>query len=282
MNDQFEVAAGSVIGRTHRLRDRPNQDAYQVRQTERSLIAVVADGCSSGRYSQIGSQLGVNAVVQGLSQALLRSPSCQNSDFWQAIHQAWLEQLRAFIAAMGGDAASVIQDYGLFTIVGVCMTPELTSIFAIGDGIIGLNGSISILGPFPDNAPPYLAYGLGDWNSGQAGLQLLSQCPTETVNSVLIGTDGVQDLLEVAGKPMPGRSEVVPDLKEFWECDRYFRNPDQVRRQLALINRDSLKPDWEKQQLVAASGLLPDDATLVTIRRKTYCKEIRDVRCDRG
>lgn len=267
MQDQFEIAAGTITGRLHRLCDRSNQDVFHSHCTEHSLIAIVADGCSSGQYSQIGAQLGVQLATQSLTAALLQSPHAQDADFWTQVRNTWLAQLRSLLSLIG-DSGTVIQEYGLFTLVGACMTPEQTTVFAIGDGVVAVNGEFSILGPFPQNAPPYLAYGLGSFDSALSQLQLLKQMPTQAVNTLLIGTDGVQDLLNLADQPLPGRSERVPALSQFWDCDRNFRNPDAIRRQLALINRDHLQPEWEQQQMTLSPGLLPDDTTMVVIRRK--------------
>ena len=89
---------------------------------------------------------------------------------------------------------------------------------------------------------------------------------------MLIGSDGVSDLIQVAEQALPGRSEMVGDLADFWQDDRYFRNPDQVRRRLALINREVTMLDKQAQHWVRQSGLLPDDTTLIVIRRKeTLC-----------
>jgi hypothetical protein len=86
------------------------------------------------------------------------------------------------------------------------------------------------------------------------------------VESILIGTDGVSDLIKAANCNLPGKSELVGEIGQFWEDDRYFKNPDAIRRQLALINREVTKPDWPEHQLTKEVGLLPDDTTLVVMR----------------
>jgi hypothetical protein len=57
-------------------------------------------------------------------------------------------------------------------------------------------------------------------------------------------------------------------LSQFWEEDRYFRNPDALRRRLALINSEYTHLDREAGVLIREPGLLPDDTTLVAIRRR--------------
>ena len=123
------------------------------------------------------------------------------------------------------------------------------------------------IGPFPNNAPPYLAYslcGYPEWGH----LQMHYQLPTQEVESILIGTDGVSDLIESQGSYLPGKPEKVGAITQFWQEDRYFKNLDMIRRRLSLINREVTKPDWQSQRLVKEVGLLPDDTTLIAIRRK--------------
>ena len=47
----------------------------------------------------------------------------------------------------------------------------------------------------------------------------------------------------------------------------YFKNPDAVRRKLTMLNREEVKPDWQRQELIKRSGVLSDDTTLIAIRR---------------
>ncbi|MDO8622315.1 MAG: protein phosphatase 2C domain-containing protein, partial [bacterium] len=54
-------------------------------------------------------------------------------------------------------------------------------------------------------------------------------------------------------------------IDQFWTDDRYFRNPDMVRRRLTLVNREAVRA--ENGMLARTPGLLPDDTTLVVIRR---------------
>jgi hypothetical protein len=98
---------------------------------------------------------------------------------------------------------------------------------------------------------------------------LYAQVPTETVQSIVIGSDGVRDLIAASDRQMPGKEEFVGEIAQFWQGDRYFQNPDAIRRRLSLMNRESVKPDWQNQHLIREAGLLPDDTTLVVIRRLT-------------
>lgn len=269
MNHQFELASGSAIGREHVRVGKNNQDASCWRVTEQGVIAVVCDGCGSGTHSEVGAKLGARLLVEILQRALVSDRPLEPETMGQTLQQALLAQLRPVAEALGGDRTQTVHDYLLFTIAGVVITPVMASIFTLGDGVIAINNEVIHLGPFVNNAPPYLAYGLFEKTVSDAlQIKVLQTLPTDQVQSLLLGTDGVADLVAVAGEPLPGRSELVGDIDQFWQDDRYFRNPDQVRRRLTLINREVSTFHAPSQQWLRQPGLLPDDTTLIAIRRR--------------
>jgi len=276
MKNQFELAGGSVIGQNHLRVGKNNQDAYFWSVTDTSIVAVVCDGCGSGMHSEVGAKLGTRMLVDTIQNCL--NEDCLNenwhlddADLWQTIQNQLLNQLQQVAEQLGGDRIQTVQDYLLFTILGVVITSTTTAIFTLGDGVIAINDQRIGLGPFANNAPPYLAYGLlKQMTSDSFQLKALQVLPTECLQSVLIGTDGVSDLMQVAEQSLPGRSEIVGDIAQFWQDDRYFSNPYQIRRRLSLINRDVKTLDHHSQQYLRHSGLLPDDTTLIVIRKKEH------------
>ncbi|NIM46929.1 MAG: protein phosphatase, partial [Candidatus Aenigmarchaeota archaeon] len=48
MVDEFEVAIGTITGRSHTMISKNNQDAYCLKRLKETIIAVVCDGCSEG------------------------------------------------------------------------------------------------------------------------------------------------------------------------------------------------------------------------------------------
>jgi hypothetical protein len=248
-----------VTGRDHRLMGKNNQDAYGFRWVGPIAIAVVCDGCGSGRHSEVGAQWGARVALETIAQAVDPETLDQPS-VWEQIQRSLLDQLQSLLTSLGGNLRQTIRDYGLFTLVGAVLTPAGGVVFSLGDGLVIVDGVVSRLGPFPNNQPPYLAYGLLE---DTAPFQVRS-LPAAT--AVLVGTDGVEDLLAAAANPLPGKSEPVGPISQFWD-DRYFTNPDQIRRRLTLINRDVLQPDWSTQQLSHHHGWLRDDTTFVVLRR---------------
>lgn len=261
MPEQFQLAAGSMVGRDHRLVFRNNQDAYHVATYDGLTIAVVADGCGSGSKSEVGAQLGVRIVAEQIA----RRYAAYRSIDWARLEQSVVSQLDILASNLGGDYRRTVEEHLLFTLVGVVLTREEAVFFACGDGVVYVNGEPTILGPHPGNMPPYVAYRLLASelriNPDEVRLRPVITAPIETVNSFLIGTDGVDDIIRRADRNLPGLERPVGEISQFWSDDRYFKgNPDLVSRQLRLMGRDypHVNPDH---------GLLSDDTTLIVGRR---------------
>jgi hypothetical protein len=269
MKHQFETAAGSVIGKYHLRIGKNNQDSYSILNNyEKEItIAVVCDGCGSCSHSEVGAKLGTKLVVNAINATWKNQPL--DDQFWQEVHQAILEKLRNIITNLNENDGflAIIDYYFLFTIVGAIITPLETVTFAIGDGIIAVNDEIITIDEFPDNAPPYLAYKICNPNSQKYDFQIYHRLPTAEVNSILIGTDGVKDLINNEQQNLPGKPEKVGHLSQFWQQDHYFKNSDMIRRRLSLINQEITKPNWDNHTLEKTPGLLSDDTTLIAIRR---------------
>ncbi|MCC6934203.1 MAG: protein phosphatase 2C domain-containing protein [Candidatus Yanofskybacteria bacterium] len=270
----WELAYGSVTGREHVHGLRNNQDAFAVEQSPYGIVAIVCDGCSSGAHSEVGAQLGARLICAELVDALPGCLSPSISGLLERARMNVLAQLRCLANGMGGSFSQAINDYFLFTVQAFIVTDLLTYVVGIGDGVFAINGEVTTLGPFAGNAPPYLGYAL-------TGSTLIDQDPrqlaftehavvlTRAVHSVLIGTDGVADLVSVADHPLPGRGDTVGPLSQFWENDRFFTgNPFLVGRRLNQINpaqpavRVRMDGGIDRHE-----GLLPDDTTLVVVRR---------------
>ena len=271
--DNFEITGGSVLGWEHRRIGRNNQDAYHWLVSKQAIVALVCDGCGSGAHSEVGAKVGVQLLAQAFFSVLKQINPDTNPDFWVQVRQIALLQIHDWISSMGGEYLHILRDYFLFTSVGALITPTQTWTFSIGDGAIALNGELTPLGHFPGNAPPYLTYGLiQDYIEGltpeDLRFQVHHQLDTTEVQSILLGTDGVLDLAALADSPLPGKDERVGSLDQFWQDDRYFKNPLRVNRQLARINHEAVQMDWDSMTLNRRGGLLPDDTTLVVVRRK--------------
>lgn len=271
MKGEFELVGASIVGREHLRVGRNNQDASYWISDREATIAIVCDGCGSSAHSEVGAKLASQIVAKLIRDRLPQEGF--SPEFWQQVQQDLLQNFKDLAAMLGGELVQVVKEYLLFTIIGTVITQNSTVVFAIGDGAIALNGEDRSIPAFTNNAPPYTGYGLipdylFEIQPEQLQFQIHCQLPTQQIQSLLIGSDGVGDLVKVAEQRLPGKSEQVGTIAQFWQKDIYFQNPDSIRRRLALINHSSTKPDWESRCLRQEHGLLPDDTTLVVIRRK--------------
>ena len=271
--DDFEIVGGTIPGRDHvgagrLLVGRNNQDAFTWRTDRGSLVAVACDGCGSGAKSEFGAAFAAALVPRLLLAHLPGDGSLGDVPaVLEAVRRDLLGHLRALaeLIGAGDDLAEVISEYLLFTIVGTVVAPRETVVFALGDGVWFVNGAGGRIGPFPDNAPPYVAYGL---LRPAEGFTVLQRLATRDLDSLLIGTDGAAELAEAAHRTVPGTVERVGPLARFWREDRFFRNPDAVRRRLALLNSPGWRRDPLTGRLAPESALLRDDTTLIALRRR--------------
>ena len=280
----FEVAGGTIIGRNHKETNKNNQDAFFWEVKNEVIAAVVCDGCSAGKTSEIGAKLSSKFIARLLTKKTFlfknrKMANCTGGEFpfWDWIRydiSLWLFDIAQKI---GYSLEAVIKDYFLFSIIGALITREETVLFSLGDGLIIVNGEVIQIGPFPNNEPPYIAYNLIDSSFSTTNPELLTfqihrLMLTRDIKSILIGSDGIADLIKKEKSIVPGKIEEVGPISQFWENNRYFSNPDMIRRKLALINRDHVKIIRDKQSMVSdikrENGLLTDDTTFVVIRRK--------------
>lgn len=277
----FQIAGGSVRGSSHIAIDKSSQDAYVWRFFPDYIIAVVCDGCGSGRHSEVGAKIGARLIAKAIEENYklfmdqpinLFKPE-PPYPFWDRVKQDVLAQLRVLAKAMGGSLSQTVTDYFLFTTVGFLVTPIGTVTFSIGDGVFVVNGEVKPVGPFPNNEPPYIAYHLTgsrvlDANPELGDFQVHHLLKTDEVQSILIGCDGVVDFIKAENNKVPGKEKLVGPISQFYEEDRFFKNPDMVRRTLAIVNKPSQKIDWDGRIIKREKGLLIDDTTLIVVRRK--------------
>lgn len=272
MRGVFEFAGGSVRGKDHVLSGKNNQDAWQVWQGADFSVAVVCDGCGDNLspYSEVGATLGSQMIPRIVLRNARQTTEYHTARFWEGIRQDALAQLRVLAYQLGDNLSEVISRNFLFTTLGALIGQEQAVFFALGDGIIIVNGVQATQDEeYPNNEPPYLAYGLGLFKYDPDLVKFrVWHIPTADLESFLVGTDGVGELIKAHSRKIPGREELVGPLSQFWENDSFFANPDMVRRKLAIINRNNQKIIWGEQRVEREPGLLRDDTTLVTGRRK--------------
>lgn len=243
----WQITGASIPGSDHTMPGKPgwknNQDALLLYEDEDVIFGIVSDGCGSGKFSEVGAQIGVRILGKLINESLSRS---KKIDF-DRIRMKLLGQISVLATSMGDSFSEIINDFFLFSLVGFVVTQEIVTIFYCGDGMYAINGNVTKLGPFPKNAPPYVSYSLaGDQNPIIETVTF----ETENVDSLAVGTDG---------------TDFVPKLEEelsVWlKTDVLFKNPDVLRRRLALMNLEKIEDG------VLTSGPFKDDTTLIIARK---------------
>ena len=281
----FQLAHASLVGADHRkdLHATNGQDALCVLPLSRSpfgagYIALVADGCGSGSHTEVGAKIGVRLLVQALVTHMEKlRPRHEGGrlnfkDVLERARQDVLARLRILALDLGGSLTATVNDYFLFTIVGAIVTEQYSCFFSRGDGLVVVGGEEIWIEPDEGNAPVYLGYALVDSSLHKHRPDALrfdiQRCmATDRLDHFLVGTDGLAYLSGAAHLPLPGKQTLVGPLSQFWSQDKYFTNPDALRRRLALINRHHTRPDWEGRRLLKSAGHLKDDVALIIGRR---------------
>ena len=274
----FRIASGSVIGKSHIRLGRNNQDAYAHAKIADEVFAVVCDGCGSGMNSEVGAQIGCRIILDELQNNYLMMGWCedpsQNLELaLKDIQNRIVDKILRIAYKMDVNLPSVIKDYFLFTIIVAVIGYEKSFVASIGDGFYAINDEVTSIGPFENNAPPYIAYNAipnavnHSIIKEKMSFKIHSVIDTKDVKNILIATDGVEDILRNELNVVPGKkSNFVGSLDQFWTNDLFFNNKAALDRRLVQLARDSSKINGGL--LVHERGYLMDDTTIISIRRK--------------
>lgn len=247
ISNQFFLTSGSIIGAEHVRLGRNNQDGIALSVSDAAIVAVVTDGCSAGRYSEVGARLAATWLAEW-SPLYLADDGAGIEARTEELAQGLTDYLRqiAFGLRPAPDALPhTVADLLLFGFIAVMVTADHTLIFGVGDGLYQVGDTLVSIDPGPDNAPPYVGYRLlrpGSINLSERRLspRIHWSGDTASVHDLLIGSDGVADL-----EPA--------DLSGFLTDPVYLKNPLLVQRKLNVLTRNRR---------------LHDDTSLVVIRRR--------------
>ena len=281
--DRVQVTAGTVTGTNHTLPGKPvwknNQDAFCLLDDPEGncKVGVIADGCSRGNHSVIGAYLGARVAARLVALEVRRERAWfgrsepMDALSWGRVQRAIVKDLVSVVeVASEGEMKTIIAEGFLFALIGFVMTPTWTAIFRIGDGMDAVNGETRITPRYetpgrPDleNAPPYIMYAFTGSPVTDNNPKLLDfdvRCfETDAIRTLLIASDGGEDLVAAEAEPFPGTTEHVGPLSQVFG-DEFFDNPDNLRRFLARANRETVDNGHIR------CGLLPDDTTIIAVR----------------
>ena len=259
---KWQLIGGSFLGSAHARLGRNNQDGFALGRCAAGLVAVVTDGCSAGRFSEVGAQIGARLLAKAIISRQARGEDPTTA----AGIAGWLCTLQrllgAFASALGSKGADhdsafrdpeVIADYLLFGFLVAIVTPQTALIAGIGDGLWGVNGSLQVLDPGPDNAPPYAAYALlpelRAALGGALNLRVHYRGPSAELQTLIIASDGAHALQRHAEKKLRSGRE-AGGVGQFF-APSYRKNPSLVQKRLRLIAEQA--------------GPLDDDITLALL-----------------
>ncbi len=244
----FAALGGSVIGSDHRRALRNNQDGLAFASDDGFIVAVVTDGCSSGRASEVGARLGAAYLAARTLDVAPRALDAQATA--SSVAAAVTEWLDDVASAFGARRKDAIADMLLFTFLVAVVGPTRAFVFGVGDGVVSLNGLTLALDAGPDNAPAYAAYGL----LGAAPPPIVHvDVPTPLVRSLAIATDGALDLLARADEALDGGAP-QRGLDQFEDDPVYLKNPSLLQKRLVVIGERNAR--------------LRDDTTVALVRRR--------------
>ncbi len=264
----------SILGRHHREIGKNNQDAFYVLEDENLVIGLVADGCGSTVHSEVGSNLAVRIIANLIKKHIYQIK--QTNDLLEKVRLDFLVELHILVNQIGTSVSKTINDFFLFTLVGFILDAKELIVFSLGDGVVVVNDDIKKIGPFPQNEPPYLAYALTgstleNQNEDFLRFQILNRLDFCDFEQVVIGSDGLNDLIFKQGENIPGKKITVPSFLDFIKNKKLFNNTDLLRRKLFLINRDAVmykrNIDGQITDVLCEKGLLEDDTTLIIARK---------------
>lgn len=268
----FEISSGSVIGNYHTRIGLNNQDFFGYNLYDDCLFAVVCDGCGSGLHSEVGAKIGVNLLLKDLVhlKSYINNSEGSLEQKLECLKISTMNSISCISYMIGDELVNIIKNYFLFTTLIVGIGKEKSFIASIGDGFYVLNNNCYEIGPYENNAPPYLSYALiPDLitfdNLKNIEFNIHQDLNTNEVSNILIATDGLLDLINQNGKFFPEDDKEINPINDFWENDLYFKNKFAMSRRLNKFSKSYTK--LKDNMLIKHSGFLNDDTTIISIRR---------------
>jgi hypothetical protein len=207
-----------------------------VSENEKYNIGLVADGCGSGSNSEVGAQLG----LKYLSRKIIE----QIDSNWQINLKEDLQNYSKQIANLHSDnPKAFIENFLLYTIIGFVERNNKVTLFSYGDGVIIIDDQIKIINQ--DNRPKYVNNEL----IGNEGGQFIYEEISLNKQTIIIGSDGIEDFLEGINK---GEIEEYENLTAFIRDENNFNNPIHIPKLLRKYSR---------------KGILKDDCSLIIIKK---------------
>lgn len=232
----MKIGYGSIQGFTHRQLEYNNQDFVLVSENDNYNIGLIADGCGSGSNSEVGAQLGLKFLLRIISE--------QASSDWKVNLKENIQKYSSQIAEIhSSNPRDFTKNFLLYTIIGFVEENNKITIFSFGDGVIIIDDKVKVINQ--NNRPKYINNEL----IGNEGGKFTYEEVILDEQTILIGSDGVEDLIEAINK---GLVDEYTDLHAFIRDEKNFSDPIHIPKFL---------------QKYARSGILKDDCTLIIVKK---------------
>lgn len=232
MKSSWTTKAVSIIGFEHQFARTNKQDFCKVVQTENTIIGVVCDGCSSGKFSETGSTLIGYYTLQCLREFSSYEGDIELKTFVQSKLIKFIDDLMNLMQFKDGDRFHFVENCLSSTVMFCIIKDDYVYIGHCGDGIYIINRDekSEIVNIDQGNLPHYIAYHCVPHETlvGIDSLKGISvqQYNFDDINSVIIGSDGIEpllsknlitELLQTQGRQLQRKFNVWQSSKMFFD-----------------------------------------------------------------
>jgi hypothetical protein len=243
MLPQFTLKTGQITGREHLFYAKNCQDALRWNIVDigghHYHIAYICDGCSKGKYSEVGAGMAAEFLLKQTIKLLTDGIPLEILPIF--LHEDLLGFLRINLESQPlsnpREQSIYINDYLLFSIIGFVLREDKGIILGQGDGLAVINDDV-FLRDYND-LPPYLGYLLVDHRHLLPGHSLIN----ESFDIYEIDVPNIKKLA-IGSDVWLNEQSLIPS---FWG----HKHPNQIQR---LMN---LWSDRDKR--------LSDDASVVVV-----------------
>jgi hypothetical protein len=264
----FAVGGGTQQGLQHQAENLNNQDAMSVVIHDDFILGLVCDGCTgtdATLYNDVSNnECGAKLTCWLVAEAFRRrfagqfgDPDLDPQRICRELGEDYLSALEQLANCLSsgeaGQRRQLLGDFLTTTLVGFVLTPFRYVVFHSGDGLCSINGEVIGLG----DSGLYISSILmgqangSDLRSGAELLEVVGSGDVSSLQSVIIATDGMAQLLHGSGCAQQLSSAIAASSRATGLC---FILPT-FRKQLGQSSV-ALDPSWPS-----------DDATFVIATR---------------
>jgi serine/threonine protein phosphatase PrpC len=195
----WKINSAMIIGRDHEYSKKNRQDFCIVKSKAQRTVGIVCDGCGESKYSEVGSALFGNVLLNELLEVPLTNEDTLKININTKL-MSFLDIIKLVLGAYTTEEEiNLIADYFLTTFIFCIIDDSNVWIGYCGDGVIITDNKIQSINQ--SGKPHYFAYNAIPKNvleqepSELDGIKI--ECiPIEVINKIIIATDGLQPLID--------------------------------------------------------------------------------------